>query len=76
MGKSRSPEIVPFDDLPDTALLRLQHILAPTGPVPTSKSNWWQGIKDGRFPRPSYVLGPKSPTWSVGAIRKLLVGEE
>ena len=38
--------------LPETGFLRLRAILAPAGPIPVSKSTWWQGIKDGRFPKP------------------------
>jgi hypothetical protein len=38
--------------LPDTGFVRLNSIIAPAGPIPVSKSTWWQGVKDGRFPKP------------------------
>lgn len=51
--------------------LRLAYILAPKGPIPVSKSTWWQGVKDGRFPKP-VKLGPKTTAWRVEDIRALV----
>jgi prophage regulatory protein len=48
---------------PSTGLARLKDILTPNGPIPVSRSTWWQGVKDGRFPKPIY-LGPRVPVWS------------
>lgn len=45
-------------------------ILAPAGPIPVSKSTWWAGIKDGRFPAPQ-KLGPRTSVWRVEYIRAL-----
>jgi prophage regulatory protein len=50
--------------LPDTGFVRLASIIAPSGPMPVSKSAWWQGIKDGRFPKP-VKLGVKTTAWRV-----------
>jgi predicted DNA-binding transcriptional regulator AlpA len=58
-------------DLPQTGFLRLRAILAPTGPIPVSKSTWWQGVKDGRFPRP-IKLGKRVTVWRVEDIRRLI----
>ena len=44
---------------PQTGLVRLSSILAPAGPIPISKSTWWQGVRDGRFPQPK-KLGPRT----------------
>ena len=41
-----------YKTLPDTGFVRLNSIIAPAGPIPVSKSTWWQGVKDGRFPKP------------------------
>ena len=57
--------------LPQTGFLRLRAILAPAGPIPVSKSTWWQGVKDGRFPRP-LKLGKRVTVWRVEDIRKLI----
>jgi prophage regulatory protein len=48
--------------LPATRLLRLAAILAPSGPIPVSRSTWWSGVKTGRFPQP-VKLGPRITAW-------------
>lgn len=58
---------IPF---PLTGYVRLSSILAPKGPIPVSKSTWWQGVKDGRFPKPR-KLGPCTTVWTAEQIRAL-----
>lgn len=60
-----------FTELPVTGFLRLSSIIAPNGPIPVSKSTWWAGIKDGRFPRP-VKLGSRISVWRVEDIRALI----
>jgi len=55
---------------PQTGFVRLSQILAPKGPIPVSKSTWWAGIKDGRFPTPQ-KLGPRTTVWKAEDIRAL-----
>jgi len=57
-------------DFPSTGLVRLKSILAPYGPIPVSKSTWWQGVKDGRFPKPM-KLGKGTTVWRAEDIRAL-----
>ena len=57
-------------DFPKTGLVRLSQILAPKGPIPVSKSTWFQGVKDGRFPKPM-KLGPRTSVYKVEEIRAL-----
>jgi prophage regulatory protein len=57
--------------LPQTGFVRLSSIIGPNGPIPVSKSTWWQGIKDGRFPKP-VKLGAKTTAWRVEDIRALI----
>lgn len=57
-------------NFPHTGLVRLSQILAPAGPIPVSKSTWWQGVKDGRFPQP-LKLGPRTTVWRVEEVRAL-----
>jgi predicted DNA-binding transcriptional regulator AlpA len=57
--------------LPPTGFVRLPGILAPHGPIPVSKSTWWAGIKDGRYPKP-VKLGPRITAWRVEDIRSLI----
>jgi prophage regulatory protein len=49
---------------PQTGFVRISAIIAPGGPIPVSKSTWWQGVRDGRFPAP-VKLGPKTTVWRV-----------
>jgi prophage regulatory protein len=60
-------------ELPPTGFVRLPGILAPIGPIPVSKSTWWAGIKDGRYPKP-VKLGPRITAWRVEDIRALIAG--
>lgn len=57
--------------LPATGFLRLSAIIGPRGPIPVSKSTWWAGIKEGRYPRP-VKLGPRITAWRVEDIRALI----
>ena len=59
---------------PQTGLVRLVQILAPRGPIPVSKSTCWQGVKEGRFPKPQ-KLGPRTTVWKAEDIRGLFDGQ-
>ena len=56
------------DQLPLTGFMRLPQILQL---IPVSKSTWWQGCRDGRFPKP-VKLGPKTTAWRVEDIAALI----
>jgi prophage regulatory protein len=60
-----------IETFPETGLVRLKDILAPVGPIPISKSTWWAGVKDGRFPKP-LKLGARVTVWRVRDIRALI----
>lgn len=55
--------------LPETGYLRLPQILAV---IPVSKSTWWNGIRDGRFPQPTRALGSRITAWRCEDIRSLI----
>ena len=54
--------------LPEVGFIRLPTVLAL---IPVSKSTWWEGIKNGRFPKP-IKLGPRTTAWRVEDIRHLI----
>lgn len=56
-------------ELPKEGFVRLPQILAV---IPISKSQFWLGVKNGRFPRP-IKLGVKTTVWRVEDIRALIV---
>jgi predicted DNA-binding transcriptional regulator AlpA len=57
-----------FHRFPESGLLRLSSILAL---IPVSKSTWWAGVAEGRFPKP-VKLGPRTTAWKVEEIRALI----
>ena len=59
---------IPFDSLPDCAVIRLPVVLAVTG---RSRASLWNDVKTGKFPQPLQI-GPRSVGWRVGDIRALL----
>lgn len=54
--------------LPETGFVRLPVILAH---FPVSRSAWWQGCKDGRFPKP-IKLSERTTAWRAEDIRALI----
>jgi prophage regulatory protein len=57
--------------LPRTGLVRLKSILAPNGPIPCSRSTWFEGVKSGRFPKP-LSLGGRITAWRAEDIHALI----
>jgi predicted DNA-binding transcriptional regulator AlpA len=65
--------------LPESGFVRLKAIIGdpkadPPIPaiVPVSKSTWWQGVRDGRYPQPTRALGLRITAWSCESIRELI----
>lgn len=65
------------NSLPETGYVRLPQILGdpkanpPVPPIiPVSKTTWYAGIKDGRYPTP-VKLGGRISAWRVQDIRAL-----
>lgn len=44
------------------ALPRLMRLAQVLEQIPISKSAWWQGVKDGKYPAPR-KLGPRTTVW-------------
>jgi prophage regulatory protein len=51
--------------------VRLREIIGPSGVIPISRSSWYAGVKDGRFPKP-VKLGPRISAWRVDEIRDFI----
>jgi len=63
-----------MQNLPVEGFLRLNQIIGSrTTPaiIPVSKSSWWAGVKEGRFPQP-VKLGKRTTVWRVSDIRLLI----
>ena len=66
------------DTQPATGFLRQKQIIGdkkakpPIPPlIPICKTQWWAGVKAGRFPAP-VKLGPRTTAWRVEDIRELI----
>jgi prophage regulatory protein len=79
-GKQRNFSLVPITlrriamdkhTLPEIGFIRLPEVLKV---YPVSKSTWWAGVKEGRFPKP-VKLGPKMTAWRVEDIRELIAAQ-
>ena len=53
---------------PPEKLLRLNVVLSR---VPISRSAWYAGVKDGKFP-PPIKLGPKTSAWRESDVNRLI----
>ncbi len=57
--------------LPQTGFLRLKSIIGPNGVLPISRSSWYKGVQENRYPKPVY-LAPRTAAWRVEDIKALL----
>ncbi len=65
-------------NLPHTGFVRLKQIIGdpkaiPPIPalIPIGKSQWWEGVKSGRYPK-SVKIGRRTTAWRVEDIRALI----
>jgi len=63
-----------MNQLPTEGFLRVNQILGVKGSppiIPVSKSTWWAGVRQGKFPKP-VKLGSRTTVWRVQDIRALI----
>ena len=72
--------MLPQYTLPEIGYLRLPQIIGdpksvPPIPaiIPVSKSTWWAGVRDGRFPKP-VRLSTRCSAWRVSDIKDWIEG--
>ena len=59
---------------PEIGFLRLRDIFGDKnnpGIIPVSRSSWYKGIAEGRYPKP-VKLGERISAWRIKDIRKLI----
>jgi prophage regulatory protein len=70
-----SPEIHPFDKLPDSAYVRESQLIqrrkhsSSLSPLPFSAPTLWRMVKNGTFPKP-VKLSMRVTAWNVGDVRR------
>jgi predicted DNA-binding transcriptional regulator AlpA len=69
-GKPKDSEIREWIELPQTGLLRIRQVLRF---VPISRSAWWQGVREGRYPQP-LKLSERVTCWKAADIKNLVEG--
>jgi len=62
----RKPRIVN----PEGKRKKISHEAIPAL-IPVSKSTWWKGVKDGRFPKP-IIISLRITVWRVEDIRRFI----
>jgi len=63
-----------MNNLSIEGFLRLSQIVGnKTTPaiIPISKSSWWAGVKEGKFPKP-VKLGKRTTVWKISDIKSLI----
>lgn len=53
----------------ENRLLRVRQVLEI---VPVSRSTWWLGVKNGRYPKPVKHLGPRITCWRASEVMTLV----
>ncbi len=56
------------NSLPEIGFVRIKEVLKI---FPIGKSTWWDGVKEGRFPKP-IKIGIRTTAWKVEDIRALI----
>ena len=57
-----------IEGIPSFGFMRLKQVLTI---FPISKSAWWAGVKEGRFPQP-VKISARTTCWKVSDIRNLV----
>ena len=57
-----------MEHIPETGFVRLSQVLTV---IPIGKTSWWEGVKEGRFPKP-VKLSPRCTAWKAEDIRHLI----
>lgn len=71
VSKSIPTALVNFDDLPDSAFIRLPTLKMLYG---ISAASCWRGVKRGSIPRP-IKLSERCTCWNVGQVRAALAAK-
>jgi prophage regulatory protein len=59
---------------PTDALVRIGKIVGPNGLIPVSRSSFYQGIRDGIYPKP-VRLGKRTSAWRMSELMLVIQRE-
>jgi prophage regulatory protein len=60
-----------MDQTPTDTLVRIEKIIGPNGLIPVSRSSFYQGIRDGIFPR-AVKLGKRASAWRMSELMRVI----
>jgi predicted DNA-binding transcriptional regulator AlpA len=77
MTQKRHTNEVGATQIPAVGFLRVRQIIGDNergivGIIPVSRSGWYQGVRDGRFPAPVQLMGRRAVAWRAEDIRNLV----
>ncbi|MFK4616743.1 helix-turn-helix transcriptional regulator [Bradyrhizobium diazoefficiens] len=58
---------------PSDALVRIEKIVGPNGLIPVSRSSFYQGIRDGIYPK-AVRLGKRTSVWRMSELLRVIEG--
>jgi prophage regulatory protein len=64
-------EINQMQNKPPDALVRISQIIGPRGLIPVSRSAFYQGVRDGIYPKP-VRLGKRTSAWRMSELMKII----
>jgi prophage regulatory protein len=70
--KTRKKSIQPPLEIHPDRLYRLNQIIPHF--IPVSRSSWYQGIKEGKYPSPRH-LGPRTAVWEGSKLLPIISGD-
>ncbi len=59
---------------PTDALVRIGKIVGPNGLIPVSRSSFYQGIRDGIYPK-AVKLGKRTSAWRLSELMRVIEQE-
>jgi prophage regulatory protein len=67
-------ETVDMHEKSTDALVRIEKIVGPNGLIPVSRSSFYQGIRDGIYPK-AVRLGKRTSAWRLSELMRVIKGE-
>ncbi len=63
-----------MQEKPTDALVRIGKIVGPNGLIPVSRSSFYQGIRDGIYPK-AVRLGKRTSVWRMSELMRVIERE-
>ena len=71
MANNSPMESETMHEKPTDALVRIGKIIGPNGIIPVSRSSFYQGIRDGIYPK-AVRLGKRTSAWRMSELLRVI----